>query len=215
VAGFPFARTDASCDFSDGNAGRGEAVQDGDTDLELGNLTVKVPSGQALAPQFQTMDPGFDAAFAVVAAPSIARHALWSHPLPRGVARGPDRSVLMRAGLRFARSPPPCQASTALRFLDAALLASATLVSVRTVTREVEAARKAAERGAARLQRLTGGIGLRQMLVFDISRKGVLSRAGQVDALTRLQPNALAQVTRLRQREEVSASSGLAFDGAS
>lgn len=97
------------------------------------------------------------------------------------------------------------------RFLDAALLASATLVSVRTAMREVEAARKAAERGAARLQRLTGEIGLRQMLGFDIPREGVLSRAGQVDALTRLQPNAVAQVTRLRQREEVTASSGLAL----
>ncbi|MBC7478772.1 MAG: hypothetical protein H7317_11860 [Pseudorhodobacter sp.] len=97
------------------------------------------------------------------------------------------------------------------RFLDAALLASATLVSVRTAMREVEAARKAAERGAARLQRLTGEIGLRQMLGFDMSREGVLSRAGQVDALTRLQPSAVAQVTRLRQREEVTASSGLAL----
>lgn len=97
------------------------------------------------------------------------------------------------------------------RFLDAALLASATLVSVRTATREVEAARKAADRGAARLQRLTGGIGVRQMLGFDMSREGVLSRAGQVDALTRLQPSAAARVTRLRQREEVTASSGLAL----
>jgi hypothetical protein len=48
-AGFPFPRTDLSHDFSDGDAERGEAVQDGDTDLELCNLTVEVPRHEALA----------------------------------------------------------------------------------------------------------------------------------------------------------------------
>jgi hypothetical protein len=38
----PFPRTDSSHGFSDGYAERGEAVQDGHLDLELGNLTVEV-----------------------------------------------------------------------------------------------------------------------------------------------------------------------------
>ena len=38
--------------------------------LELCNLTVAVPSGQTLAQQFDAVQLGFDAAFAVVAAPS-------------------------------------------------------------------------------------------------------------------------------------------------
>ena len=47
--GFPFPRTDSSCGFSDGYAERGEAVQDGHTDLELGDLTVEVSRSQTLA----------------------------------------------------------------------------------------------------------------------------------------------------------------------
>ena len=41
----PFPWTDLSHGFSDGYAERGEAVQDGHADLELGDLTVEVPSG--------------------------------------------------------------------------------------------------------------------------------------------------------------------------
>lgn len=67
---FPYPRTDSSYGFSEGYSERGEAVQDGDTDLELGDLTVEVPSGQTLAQQFHTMYLGFDAASAVIAAPS-------------------------------------------------------------------------------------------------------------------------------------------------
>ena len=51
--GFPFPRTDSSHGFRDRYAERGEAVQDSDTDLEFDNLTVEVPSGQALAQQFR------------------------------------------------------------------------------------------------------------------------------------------------------------------
>ena len=42
-------RTDSSHGFRDGYAERGEAVQHGDTDLELCDLTVEVPGGQPLA----------------------------------------------------------------------------------------------------------------------------------------------------------------------
>ena len=44
----PCIWTDLSHGFSDGRAERGKAVQDGDTDLELGDLTIKVPRGQTL-----------------------------------------------------------------------------------------------------------------------------------------------------------------------
>jgi hypothetical protein len=46
----------------DGYAKGGEAVQDGDPDRELRDLTIKVPRGQSLAQQFDTMRLGFDAA---------------------------------------------------------------------------------------------------------------------------------------------------------
>ena len=69
-AEIPFPRTDLFYDLCDGCAERNEAVQDGDTDLELGELTIKVPRAQALAQQFHTVHLGFDAAPAVIAAPS-------------------------------------------------------------------------------------------------------------------------------------------------
>ena len=52
-----FSRPQWLCCFSDGYAECCEAVQDGDTDLELGNLTVEVPSGQTLAQQFDAAHP--------------------------------------------------------------------------------------------------------------------------------------------------------------
>ena len=70
TAGPPFPRTDVSHGFSDGYAGRGEAVQDGHTDLELRDLTVEVPRGQAPVRRFHTVHLGLDAALAVIAAPS-------------------------------------------------------------------------------------------------------------------------------------------------
>lgn len=101
--------------------------------------------------------------------------------------------------------------SAADRFMDAALLASATLVSVRMACRELDAARKVADRSAARLQHLTGGVGLRQVLASAVNREGTLSLAGRVDALERLQPDAADRVLRLRLREEAASSSGLAL----
>ena len=87
----PCIWTDSSYGFSDGRAERGEAVQDGDTVLELGDLTVEVPRSQTLAQAVsdnasirRESDPPdrflarivfwpgsyFDAAPAVIAAPS-------------------------------------------------------------------------------------------------------------------------------------------------
>lgn len=67
---FPYPRAESSYGFSEGYSERGKAVQVGDTDLELGDPTVEVPSGQTLAQQFHTMHLGFDVASAVIAAPS-------------------------------------------------------------------------------------------------------------------------------------------------
>jgi hypothetical protein len=57
--GSPFLGQDLSHSFSDGRSERGEAVQDGDTDLELGDLTVEVPRAQALAQKFRFADLRF------------------------------------------------------------------------------------------------------------------------------------------------------------
>ena len=62
--------TDPSYGFSDGYAERGEAVQHGHADLELGNLMIEVLCGQTLAEQIDTVHLGFDAASTVIAAPS-------------------------------------------------------------------------------------------------------------------------------------------------
>ena len=48
----------------------GWAVEHGDADLELCNLVVEVSRHEALSQQFHTMHLGFDAASAVVSAPS-------------------------------------------------------------------------------------------------------------------------------------------------
>ena len=53
----PLPRTDLSRDLCDGDAERGEAVQDGNTHLELGHLTVEVPRHEALTEQFDAMHP--------------------------------------------------------------------------------------------------------------------------------------------------------------
>ena len=66
----PFPGADLSCDFSDGCAEGGEAVQDGDTDPDLGRLTVEVPRGQALTEEVGAVHLDFSAASAVMAAPS-------------------------------------------------------------------------------------------------------------------------------------------------
>ena len=54
----------------DGRAERDEAVQDGNADLELCDLTVEVSGGQALPQQLEAVHLGLCAASAVVAAPS-------------------------------------------------------------------------------------------------------------------------------------------------
>ena len=67
---FPFPRTDLSHGLCDRDAERGVAVQNGDTDLKLRDLSVEVPRHEALPQQFHTVHLRFDAASAVVSAPS-------------------------------------------------------------------------------------------------------------------------------------------------
>ena len=56
---FPLPRTDLSRDLGYGGSERGEAVEDGNTHLELRNLTVEVPGGQSLSQQFRFADLRF------------------------------------------------------------------------------------------------------------------------------------------------------------
>ena len=67
---FPFPRTALCHDFRYGYSEGGEAVQHGNADLELCDLTIEVPSCEALAQQLDAVHLGFCAASAVVAAPS-------------------------------------------------------------------------------------------------------------------------------------------------
>ena len=67
---FPSPGADLSYGFRDRDAERREAVQDGDTDLKLGHLTVEVTRHEALTQQFHTVHLCLDAAPAVIAAPS-------------------------------------------------------------------------------------------------------------------------------------------------
>jgi len=46
--GFPFPQTDSTHSFRYGNAERREAVQDGDTNLELGDLTVELQGSELM-----------------------------------------------------------------------------------------------------------------------------------------------------------------------
>jgi len=68
--GFPFPRTDLSRGLCDRDAERGVAVQNGDTDLKFRDPSVEVPRHEALPQQFHAVHPRFDAASAVVSAPS-------------------------------------------------------------------------------------------------------------------------------------------------
>ena len=69
MAEVPLSRTDLSYGLCHGYAERGEAVEHGNADLELGDLTIEVPGHEALAQQLHTMHLRLDAASAVISAP--------------------------------------------------------------------------------------------------------------------------------------------------
>lgn len=72
---FLFPRTRSSHGLDDGCAEGGEAVQDGEPDVELGDLPVEVPRREALTEQLDAMHLRLGAASAVVAAPSSPNRA--------------------------------------------------------------------------------------------------------------------------------------------
>lgn len=95
---FPFPRTDLPCGLGDGRSKGGEAVQDGDTDLELRDLTVEVPGAEALAQQFHRVHSGLCAASAVISSGDTLEPVA-GRPLTI-VARGFDPHALICAGPR-------------------------------------------------------------------------------------------------------------------
>lgn len=54
---FPFPQTDSSHGLSDGYAECGEAVQDGDPDMEVCDLTVEVSGHEPLTEELDAMHP--------------------------------------------------------------------------------------------------------------------------------------------------------------
>ena len=63
----PFPRLTSVNGLGDGNVEGGEAVEDGNADLELGGLAVEVARHQPLTQEFHAVHLGLDAAAAVVA----------------------------------------------------------------------------------------------------------------------------------------------------
>ena len=98
---FPFPRTDLFHGLCDRYAERGVAVQDGDPDLELRNLTVEVPRHEPLAHQFHAMHLRFDATSAVVSAPSSPERAAKIFRSAQGLVTshgsGGDRSRTLKS----------------------------------------------------------------------------------------------------------------------
>jgi len=82
---FPFPWADSSYALRDGNSERGVSVQDGNADMEFGDLAVEVPCHEALPQEFHAMHLGFDAASAVVSAPSSPERAAQVSWRPQGL----------------------------------------------------------------------------------------------------------------------------------
>lgn len=66
---FPLSRADLCRDLCDGRSECGEAVQDGDPDLELGHQTVEVSDRKALNQQLDAVHFGHGPASGVIPAP--------------------------------------------------------------------------------------------------------------------------------------------------
>lgn len=96
--GLPISRTGLSHDLRDGCAARGEAVQDGKTDLKLSDLTIKIPSGQALPNSFK-QHLCFDAASALMP------------PLYRQIIRPMQRDALIAGSNQIVGEVPSMSAS--------------------------------------------------------------------------------------------------------
>ena len=81
----PFPRTQLSHGFRDGYAERVVAVHDCNTDLNLCNLSVKVPRHEALSQEFHAVHLGFGTAPAVVLAPVSPDRAAQVFGCPQGL----------------------------------------------------------------------------------------------------------------------------------
>ncbi len=103
VRGSPFPGRTYSRGFRDGYAERGVVVQDGDADLEFGNLTVEVPCHEALAQKFHTMQLRLDATPAEVPSPSSPKR-------PTKVFGGTQGVVSRRAFVRHRSEELPADA---------------------------------------------------------------------------------------------------------
>jgi hypothetical protein len=92
----PYPRTDLSYSFYDGYAERCVAVQGGDADLELCDLTVEVPRHEPLAQKYCYADP------------RLAHASLFPRGFRGGIhsiaAKWPNRGISMRALPRFGQS---------------------------------------------------------------------------------------------------------------
>lgn len=92
--GSPFPGADLSHSFRDGYAECGVAVQDGDADVEFGDLTVEVSCHEPLAQQFRFADLRFTQCIFV-----STRLRRW-YPLHRRQSARPRHFDVRRASLR-------------------------------------------------------------------------------------------------------------------
>jgi hypothetical protein len=91
-------------------------------------------------------------------------------------------------------------------FIDAALLASAGLVSVRTAMDDLSAAQIAASDTAINLNALTNRIGILDLLDGYTRKDSAMTLAGSIDTLSRYRVEAFAHVARFREREDQASS---------
>lgn len=99
MARLSLTRADSSHDFRDGYAERCEAVQHGDTDLELSDLTIETPSGRTFARQFDAVHLGFDVASAVFRS-GPPSNRMWMAPYHRLPIVRPRRFDARKISLR-------------------------------------------------------------------------------------------------------------------
>jgi hypothetical protein len=107
---------------------------------------------------------------------------------------------------RQARNAPNFAVDRFESFIDAALLASAALVSVRTAMDDLNAAQIAAADTVANLNSLTNRIGILELLETRMQNDIALTLAGRIDALARHRVESFAHVALFRAREDQAGS---------
>lgn len=107
---------------------------------------------------------------------------------------------------RQARNAPDFAIDRFESFIDAALLASAALVSVRTAMDDLNAAQIAAADTVANLNSLTNRIGILELLETRMRNDMALTLAGRIDVLARHRVESFAHVALFRAREDQAGS---------